>query len=387
MNDFFQTLAIWSMIYLFVVLGRVPIKEILKLIGSLANSIKGNSDTVAGAVKSGNNRIFKALKQLFDIVLTVLGSAIDTLDKAIINVTKQFTTKSENLPSRILGAVISFILLITFIYADAALAFQAIETLFPGIDIPEIFLNISVALVASSVATIAALGIMFWDTVGFTDLTPLGEMKGFAKGVFIGVVAITSLFTLICVLLIALNRAPLLAEFVEQAGFSILVRAEIHRWASLAHSFVIVPMLVTTFMMFRGIFGFFVLYMLVVGVMVLVLRAIRLLFQVLRVVMVPGVNDTLSSGFLFAISEMVLIGLGWIVGTALACVAALTQVLQLLLDVITVPSIQIWDFIVPSIKMLLSRSQQPHNNNTKKPSEEPIPEVLERLSSNGKEKL
>jgi hypothetical protein len=377
MNDLFEKPTVWLLIYIVMVFGRAPIREMLKLIGGFAETIKGESHKVSPAVKDGNARLFKALKQMFDIVLEMLNSAVEVLDQAVLQVSKQFTSQREMLPSQILGAVFSFVLLLAFIYADAALAFQAIQTLFPGVIVPEMLRDIGVALVASSVATIAALGMMFWDAAGFTHLTPLSQLKGLAKGSFIGVVVLTSSFTLACTLLIALNRAPILAELVRLAGFDPAVRGEIHRWASLAQSLVIAPVLVTTFMMFRGVFGLFVLYMVFLSAVSIFLKLTRMLVRMIKVLMVPGVSDAFASGFLFAVSEIILMCLGWIIGIGLALAATTTQLLQLLLDVVTLPPVKVLDWIIPIIKSLLIRPTRP-NHEYKSPFADEIPEVLER---------
>jgi hypothetical protein len=360
MNKLIQSPTFWSIIYCILVLSREPVKNLLKAIGKNADSLLTKSTQVGNTVQKTNNQVFKTLEHVLDLCVDALSNGISALQAQIIHVSHQLSKEKGNLASRILGSLINLTAMLIFLYADAALGFQAVQTLFPDITVPDIFRNIGIALVAASVGTIFALGMLFWDTLGLSDFTPLAKMKGFAKGVFIGFVVTNALATLICVFLIALNRASLVASLVNLASFSPAVQGEIHRLASMAHSLLVIPMLVTTFMMLRGIFGLLVIYTVLVGVISLLFQFVRLLLKILRrVVSGTGMSEVMATGLLLSITNLVLMGLGWIFGVVIASAAASTEILQKLLDVVTTPPVVIWDFVSPLIKKLLSRNFQP----------------------------
>lgn len=380
MDKLFESPAFWIAVYTVLVLGRVPLSELLKVVREIANTISKESRQGVEVVKNTNERVFKTLESVLDICIEALGTLTSALQAQLKHVAQQLSNQNAILASRILGTLVSFAVLLVFLYADLALGFQAVETLFPGIVVPEPFQNIAVSLVAASVGTIFALGILFWDASGFSELTPVAQLKGLPKGVFIGFVVVTALLTLACVLLIALNRAVVVTDLVEIAKFDDVTRIEIHRLASLAHSAIVIPMLITTFMMFRGVFGLLLIYMVLIGALTLFFQLTRLLLRILkRLVLVPGVTDTLAIGLLFSITNLILIALGWILGLVLAGAAAFTTLVQALMNVITSPPIVVWNFILPIVKSLLSRKSTISTSESKKRSEKQIDDLVAQL--------
>jgi hypothetical protein len=358
----------WLLVYGALVLSRVQFKDLLKTIGDIAESLLSVSKQAGNTIQSTNNQVFKTLENVLELAADAFTRGIDALGVHVTHVASQLSNGKGNLASRILGSLVSLVAMLTFLYADTALGFQAAQTLFPDIAVPVIFRDIGIALVAASVGTIFALGMLFWDALGFTDFTNLSQMKGFAKGAFIGSVVITAVITLACVALVALNRASLVANLISP--FSPELQGEIHRLASLAHSLVVIPLLVTTFLMLRGVYGLLVIYAAVAGVISLLFQLIRVLLKLLRkIVTGAGISEVVASGILLALTNLVLLLLGWSLGLLIAGTAALTNILQKVLDVVTTPPVVIWDFVTPLAKQLLAKSAAPRPSVDKLPDE------------------
>ncbi|MCZ7547555.1 MAG: hypothetical protein M5U11_00150 [Anaerolineales bacterium] len=379
MEKLLESPMFWSVVYFVLVISRDQVKSLLKAIGEMTGSLLSEGKDAGKVVQKTNNQVFKTLERVLELGIDTLSNGIKALQAQIEHVCRQLSYEKGNLASRILGSLVSLIVMLTFLYADAALGLQAVQTLFSDITVPEMLRDIGMALIAASVGSIFALGMLFWDGLGFSDFTPVVRMKGFGKGIFIGSVLVITTMTLLCVVLIALNRASLIANLVDFASFSPAVQGEIHRWASLAQSLIVIPMLITTFMMLRGIYGLLVLYAATIGVVSLTFQFTRVLLKLLRqIVHNSGMDDSTASGILHVITNLLLMGLGWILGAVIAGAAALTEILQKLLDVITNPPVVIWNFVAPLMKQFLSRSTPTTSSSVNK-SDEQMEILLKKL--------
>ena len=146
--------------------------------------------------------------------------------------------KNKYAGQQIIGALIGFLALLAFLYADAAEFAQTFSVLFDG-KIPP-FLSIITPLTVASVGSVAILFIFIGDIYGFTNfgLFHKNPPVGFKRLIIVNLILSLSISNIL-----TLARMELL-------GIGILVIT--------TQSIAILPMLITTFLLFRGIPGVFV---------------------------------------------------------------------------------------------------------------------------------
>lgn len=162
-----------------------------------------------------------------------------------------FNNKPENKHAgqKVVGALIEFIALLAFLYADASQAAQTYSVLFPTATIPDWLNGIVVPLIVASAGTAFILGIFIGDALHLTHFGNWGNLKGTSRKVFFAVTISNLLVTILLSALVALDRSDILGVKNET----------VRTIAIYAQSFVIVPMLITTALLLRGAFGIFVL--------------------------------------------------------------------------------------------------------------------------------
>lgn len=162
-----------------------------------------------------------------------------------------FDNRPENkyAGQKVVGALIEFVALLAFLYADASQAAQTYSVLFPTATIPDWLNAIVVPLIVASAGTAFILGIFIGDALHLTHFGNWGSLKGTSRKVFFAVTISNLLITILLSALVALDRSDILGVKNES----------IRTVAIYAQSFVIVPMLITTALLLRGAFGIFVL--------------------------------------------------------------------------------------------------------------------------------
>lgn len=157
--------------------------------------------------------------------------------------------ENKNAGQKVVGALIEFIALLAFLYADASQSAQTYSVLFPTSTIPDWLNNIVVPLIVASAGTAFILGIFIGDALHLTHFGNWGSLKGTSRKIFLTVTISNLLITILLSALVALDRSDILG-----------VKNETVRTVAIyAQSFVIVPMLITTALLLRGAFGIFVL--------------------------------------------------------------------------------------------------------------------------------
>lgn len=244
---------------------------------------------------------------------------------------------------RLIGAVISVVLLGAFVYADLVQGVNNFSLLYPAevASLPDWTKNIVVSLVMSSVGTALALGFIMADARGITHFLPWrGIVWGqgreenaeewirrrvfrTAMGAFV--------LTLILLMVMALPRAM----GVAAVGFTAEVERGILYAAAVAHVLIIVPMLITTAMLFWGIIGVVMAYGAGVGILQLFGWVVKGVFysasKVIRIVE-PGSRLFIYLVLVFIAAVFVSIGL--VVGTLLVFVDALTYAVVTMVRVV-----------------------------------------------------
>jgi hypothetical protein len=168
-----------------------------------------------------------------------------------------FNRSSENkyAGQQIIGALIGFVALLAFLYADAAQGAQTYSLLFDE-DIPQFLNSIILPLVMASAGTAVILGLFIGDMLG---LTHLGLFKQNTPRYFLWIMCLNLIVSLTLSTIIALARRELLDITATGA----------RPWINVAQSVVILPMLVTTFLLFRGISGIYVVLSFILAIFAL----------------------------------------------------------------------------------------------------------------------
>lgn len=166
---------------------------------------------------------------------------------------------------RIVGSVVELFFLFLFLYADISINAQNLIILFPA-TIPSFLPNTNMPLLIGSVGTPVVLGVMIGDLTGLTNLTSWADLRKRKKAK-----------TFLSIMLVTLVTNVLLSSYLVVYRLNLLVNIpqSIVLLASLAQSLIILPMLITTALLFNGTQGFLVL-------LALPLISLRLLLTILR---------------------------------------------------------------------------------------------------------
>ena len=150
---------------------------------------------------------------------------------------------------KIIGALLELVILLAFLWADAAQGAQTLSVLFPTASIPQFLNNIIVPLIVASAGTAFVLGTFIGDVLHLTHLGVWGNLKGNPKKVFLFIIITILIVTITLSASIALYRADILGA-VETQRFKMI--------SVYSQSLVIIPMLITTALLLHGVFGLFV---------------------------------------------------------------------------------------------------------------------------------
>lgn len=155
---------------------------------------------------------------------------------------------------QIIGALIGFIALLAFLYADAAQGAQTFKLMFKEGKIPWFLNDIIIPLIMASAGSALILGIFIGDILG---LTHLGLFNRKAPKPFIWIISVNLVLSLALSTFIALVRMQLLGTDSES----------VQTIVNIAQSIVILPMLVTTFLLFRGVSGAYVVLSIILSLL------------------------------------------------------------------------------------------------------------------------
>ncbi len=169
---------------------------------------------------------------------------------------------------QIIGALIGFIALLAFFYADAAQGAQTFKLMFSEGNIPGFLNDIILPLIMASAGSALILGIFIGDILG---LTHLGLFNKKAPRPFIWIISINLVLSLALSTFIALVRMQLLGTDSEA----------VQTVVNVAQSIVILPMLVTTFLLFRGISGAYVVLSIILSLLAAPFGLFEFLLRVL----------------------------------------------------------------------------------------------------------
>ena len=204
-----------------------------------------------------------------------------------------FTSQPENkyAGQQIVGAFVGFLALLLFVYADAAQGAQTFTLLFEG-DIPKFLNSIIIPLMTASVGSALILGVLIGDLLG---LTHLGLYEKNTPRIFLWITCINLLLSLAISTVIALARMKLLGTTIE----------EVKLLVNIAQSVVILPMLITTALLFKAWTGVFVILSILLSVFAVPFAVFEFIMRILADLLRFGVI-----GGKFVISRIIWLVLG-----------------------------------------------------------------------------
>lgn len=236
---------------------------------SIASSLlrRNTADAKRAVYSASQIKQARAVEQFIDSLNQVLKDSIRALNRAAQNFIGQVVVKYQGetnvqaLPpdynvfdmphagQQIIGALLEFVLLLCFLYADASLAAQTYSVIFNE-PIPVWLNQITIPLIMASSGSALILGVFIGDILGLTHFGAWGLLRGrTGKGAVFGVVLANLLVVIVLAGFVSLYRAEVLG-----------VRSETLRVAALyAQSLVIVPLLITTALLMHGLFGVLVI--------------------------------------------------------------------------------------------------------------------------------
>lgn len=208
-------------------------------------------------------------------------------NKEDVDTLEQPTVFSKHAGQKMLGAILELTALLIFLYADAAQTANTISGLYPGTPIPSWLTNITIPLIAASAGAVFLLGMFIGDLIGATHLTNLTKAGKLPKWVLATLMITTLVLTIGLSTYSALYRVPILNGSIEtEAGKLIANRANI------AQSLTIIPLLITTFLLFRGVLGIFVVLGLITYGFVLPFAILEFAIQILSKLVSAGLVES-----------------------------------------------------------------------------------------------
>lgn len=270
------------------------VKDIAKVLGQIKCSlISWSVNFIRQVVEPDNNYETKVTDPITST------KATDTKDESYLvpcenNIESIFSSQPENKHAgqQIIGALLGFTALLAFLYADAAQGAQTFTLLFDGSVIPPFLNDIIIPLVTASAGSALILGIFIGDILGMTHL---GLFSQNTSKRFLWLIIINLILSLALSTFIALTRMQLLGTN----------SSVIQTIVNIAQSVVILPMLITTFLLFRGVAGIYV-------VLSLLLWAISVSFGIFEF-SIRILGDLLRSGIIggtFIITKIIWLVVG-----------------------------------------------------------------------------
>ncbi len=254
---------------------------------------------------------------------------------------------------RIFGAVISMILLLLFIYADVIQGVNNLSMLYLSetVSLPVWVKNIVPSLIMSSVGTALTLSFIMADARGVTHFLPWTgrswkkgeeEKEVSIRRVVFWIALLTFGFT---VLILAALASPRIMG-TESAQFPEKVGVLVYESAAIAQVLIIVPMLVTTALLFWGVVGVIIGYGGVVGLLRLFGEIIAwVFFLVEKTIEILEPTSKIFSYFVLILVATVFATLGLLVGTFLVFMEGLTHAVTAVVWLVFYPFIVLSDMV------------------------------------------
>lgn len=342
-----------AIIYLLFSWAKEPVDDVFEAISGddgLIEAIRESLTQFASRVQQTNsdivNVVLRVMGNWFGQTANSFGQSLSKARISVQNHVRYVATQIISFGSpyvgwRILGALISFIFLLAFIYADLAQGLNNLSGIeaFSSYVPPAFFRNLAIPVVVSSAISAAALSLILFDLLGVTHFAPWEILTGRARKIVVTVVIGDLIASVFVAGAIALSRVPALfpdisTEIAQYIDFLVA-------FAQSAVSFLLV---LTTVFMFWGFAGLLLIYIAILGAIILLIGFIEIAGVLVGVVfrLLVGLLLAMIRLFLFVL-ELVLV--------------AFTMVLLWLVKVILLVQ-KVIDFLTYPIREIIGRIRQ-----------------------------
>lgn len=238
----------------------------------------------------------ESVKKVVDDLLTEIESGLSLAQEKTKewanNFLQQVTGKHDEYKGqKVLGAIIELILLIAFFYADASQGVNNLSVLL-GIQesIPDWLKNIIIPIVVSSAGTVFIVGMFIGDILKATHLSYWEDLEEKPRRIYLRLLIVMLILAVLLNTAIALSRIRVLETTVTWV-------TPLGNWAQ---SLLLIPLLIATFLLFRGVFGFFVLLAIFLNIFYVVLSIVKYSIKIImKLSPVVSGSETVAKWLLF----------------------------------------------------------------------------------------
>lgn len=337
-------LGVWVLL---AVLGK-PLHELLRVLSRLfASFLKSVTDALGEAIPSLPiasraiqdyvRRFWGAVESLLGRIEPAIASLADVLQVHSSHVLNLLPASPKPRGLQAFGYLLYLMAFLAFAFADVAQATNSRSVMYVGLAVPGFLQDLTIPLLIASGGTAIILGTIMGDLLAKTDLVPWSVLPRWARGLVGALAFSTFLFTLVLMVLIALVRVTEITHIVLAES----VAQQLRTLAAFADSLVIIPLLITTFLLFWGLFGLLVVYFVAVWMLVLALKLLGFVVSLLRSASTMLANGSAALvAMLFGLLQATLAVLKWMLEMLNTVLEHTIALLEAALDLAIYPLVE-----------------------------------------------
>lgn len=195
----------------------------------------------------------KPIQRYFHNIFSVIDESITRTIFDILSPFKSDKTSVIFDLQKLLGGVVEFSFLLIFLYATTIQLFVNFSFIAPTILVPPLFQNVPFSIIIAVAGCPFVLTIMLTELLGETHFFTWNNMKAQTNKMFLTLVISTLVITIIFAVFLSFPRLLNASVFTEQFSSSL------NLFGAFAQSMLIIPLLITTALLFRGVVGILVL--------------------------------------------------------------------------------------------------------------------------------
>jgi hypothetical protein len=371
--------------------ARDIIKIPLNATNTGVNKLAANTPQVQQQVHDVNKELVKVIKE----VVNSAKDNIDTFTKHVVDhfryISMYFSKDESNRFFYAFMSLFELIFLILFIYTDASQAANSLITLLPDEKVPEILGDLFIPLIISSAGSAFILGVILAELKGITHFSIWGSLEQKTKNKLFRIVLATLILSILCSLSLSLNRFPELLEVnatqeIDPNDPTRIIThnsAQISEWwrvgylqvASFSQSFIIIPLLITTVLLFNAVKGFLVIYLLFLVIPLLILLKLLSVFLVFLKIIIDfgGMGGDIASKIIFFLLINILGILGTVLLGTINMANHVENMLEHMVDGLTRPANMLGQGLQHTIQKIPWFKEKTPN---------PIPQTIEEMLGN-----
>ena len=318
-------------------ISRLFLKPIDIVVEGLNNGTNGLKE-LSPITQEINERLWKTSLDLVGDISSGLENVVYPLNDHIVHVVDLISPEEEKRAWRITGDLMQLLFLTLFLYADLSLSFNNLSVTFPGIRVPEFFSSITFPILVSSIGSSIVLGMIVGDLLGLTYFTEWNRVEGGARKIVWAIVLTTLIVSITFSAMIALGRVSVFINVSNQYYMLSVV----------AQSLSVIPLLLTTALLYRGAFGLLIIWIALVGLLMLVLQILSFVFRIFRTIVsylgvFSGIIITAITALLSATLVLVLTLSKYTLQITGSIINAATVILILIFNIVAFIPALLWD--------------------------------------------